>query len=152
MTAESTPFPDAAETAPAAAAADAKEKGAPDFQVTLTATGGELGKAVETIVIRVKGGKAVTTSTHVSANGEKAARSVDLPADALARLHKVIEQTKAWDLKDFKRTVLDAPTYTIRLEQGKKKHTVRATGASQSDRHLKLILAIENCYREGGKK
>jgi hypothetical protein len=131
-----------------------KERGddSGDWAVSLTSTGGELSKAVVKIEIVVKAGSGKGTRTRTVDGVETKTEEVTIPSTALNRLSKTMEEVKAWDLPDFRKPVLDSPDYTIRLDRAGKTRTIKVQGASKSDVHLKLILAIQKCFSEGAPK
>jgi hypothetical protein len=114
-----------------------------DWTVTLTETGGELGREVRTTEIAVEADRARVTRTSAAPGIPPTRSQSALPADAASRLHQRLTTLDAWSLGDFRQTQRDALDYTIVLRQGARSHTIRVSGASGSRPHLDLILAIE---------
>jgi hypothetical protein len=135
---------------------DAQEKKARaepgEWSVSLNRSGGNLSAGDTKIAIAVKAGTSKGTRTQAVSGGGLATNEVSIPGAATTQLWKILEEVKAWELPDFSRRVLDAPDYTIRLERAGKKHTIKVQGASKSESHLKLILAIEKCFEKGAAK
>jgi hypothetical protein len=145
--------PGAVGAAPAPAAEEADKARPPKgWKVSLTATGGELGKTLEKIEIVVNDRSIRATHTRTPEKGKGMKKVVTIPAASAARLWEVMEGLKAWELPDFAKAVLDSPDHTIRLAWGGKSRTIRVKGFSQSDKHRKLILAIHKCFEEGVPK
>jgi hypothetical protein len=119
------------------------------WKVILTGTGGELGGSVAITEVAVTDRKGQGLLSRTPASGKAEVIHVNLPEQALNRLWKVVADVDAMNLADFSRTEKDSPHYTIRLEVAGKTHTIRVQGYSQSEKHLKLILAIQKCFSEG---
>jgi hypothetical protein len=77
---------------------------------------------------------------------------VTIPAEAAARLWETMQSLRAWELPDFSKAALDVPDYTVRLAWGGKTREIRVKGYTYSEKHLKLILAVEKCYKGGKAK
>jgi len=123
-----------------------------EWSVSLNKSGGNLSAGDTKIAIAVKGGTSKGTSTKALSTGGLETKEVSIPSSAATSLWKTMEQVKAWGLGDFSKPALDAPEYTIRLERAGKKHTIKVQGASDSEAHLKLILAIQQCFEKGAVK
>ena len=113
-----------------------------EWKVTLTATGGEMGKAVDKIEIVVKDGRATGTRLQTPEKGEETKKVVTLPAAAVKSLWTTLQELNAWELPDFNKPMLDSPDYTIGLAWGGKSRAIQVKGFSQSDPHKKLILSV----------
>src|SRR4051794_5941979 len=129
-----------------------REKKDADWSVSLTGRGGELDKTVVKTTVEVRAGDAKGIETRTSKGHRPETREVSIPAAAATRLEKTMEELKAWDLPDFSKEVLDQPDYTIQLKRAGKTHTIDVKGASKSDAHLKLILAIQHCFEKGAPR
>jgi hypothetical protein len=123
-----------------------------DWTVSLNRSGGNLSAGDEKIAIAVKAGRGTGTRTKALSKGGLETKEVTLPDKATRLLWKTMEEVKAWELDDFRKPELDAPDYTIRLERAGKKHTIKVQGASASEAHHKLILAIERCFAKGASQ
>lgn len=122
------------------------------WNVSMTATGGELGRAVETIEILFDQGQATATSKRGSP-GAMQTSALPVSVEAYTRLWAAIEASDAWNLADLDVDVLDFPDYTVELRAGNKTRLIQMRGANTSDAHLKLLLAIEECVeQQGGQK
>jgi hypothetical protein len=120
------------------------------WKIILTGSGGDLGTAVESYEISVAGVLQSGTFSQTPKTGKTQKKVVKLPEAAVAKLWTVVKDLDAMNLPDFKgKKGKDSPTYTIKLEVAGKTHVIRVEGYSQSEEHLKLILAIQKCYTEG---
>jgi hypothetical protein len=123
-----------------------------EWTVSLNMSGGNASAGDAKITIAVKAGTSKGTSTRAVSGGGLETKEVSIPTSATTRLWKTLEEVKAWELSDFSKPTLDGATYTIRLERAGKKHSIRVEGASKSEAHLKLILAIQQCFEKGAAK
>ena len=122
-----------------------------EWEIALTATGGDLYAEVK-IKITAKDGEVKGWCMRSSPNGVISRSQAHIPAAASAQLWKTLEKVKAMELPDFEKLVLDSPDYTINFAWSGKSRTITVKGASESARHLELILAIEKCFDDGVAK
>lgn len=129
--------------------ADAQPDSSTGWTVTLTETGGELGRETRTTEIAVEGGHARVVLTRTAPGVGPTRKENALSAGAASQLRERLDELDAWSLGDFHQTQRDAVDYTIVLRQGARSHTIRVSGASGSQPHLDLVLAIEGAARKG---
>jgi hypothetical protein len=123
-----------------------------EWSVSLNRSGGNLSAGDSKITIAVKAGTSKGTRTRALSGGGLESKEVSIPSSVTTRLWKTLDEAKAWELGDFSKPALDAPDYTIRLQRAGKHHTIRVQGAGESEAHLKLILAIQQCFAKGAAK
>lgn len=131
-------------------AADLTGIGEGPWRVVLASKGGNLLDGERRLEIQVDGTQATGIETLTPTKGQPTTRKLSIAAKAVSELEKTMVEVDAWKLDDFDREGLDSPEYTIRLEREGASRAISVRGASQSDRHLRLIRSIQNCFEKGG--
>ena len=122
-----------------------KSKAPREWEIALTAKGGNL-FAEEKIKITAKDGVVTGWRLRTSALGVVSKSQAHIPAAAVTQLWQTLEKVNAMELPDFEKRVLDSPDFTITFTWSGKSRTITVKGASKSPPHLEVTLAIEKCF------